>query len=1351
MAWMLTKNGSRRSVVGGLLLLAAGSAQATSGTWLGTVNNYWDTNVNWSAAVRPYANETATFTGSGNGRTAINLRKLGASALAIRDVVFTGPSCAAYTLGDASGQMFWFMSSGTLTIDEDVVNDQKIGVLTRYGNSATVSTTIRLINKSPVAKLLLNGTNEFTNPTVPNLYVGLRFEGVGGITFNKPLTTNGASRLFLYNHNTGTVTFAGSGQSRVNSLYAMNASASPGNTRVVLNSGTELFFDYGSTDYSIWHEGEGVIEGAGKLRFGTGTGENFARLYIKTGSKLTLRAPVTSAGGLDMRNTGGGGGALVLDCVNTMASNLVNSSMGAISVATIGNRGSTNSNVGCGQRIRFTGSGSRLIYTGAGETTDRLFEFTANAGLEQSGSGDLILSEDFVVGANDKTITLTGSAEGAGEVAGAIGPGSGTTSLAKDGTGLWRLTAANSYAGSTAVRNGTLMLTGAAGALGATSGVTLDGGTLCLSNSVAANLPDRLADAAGITLNGATLRFAHGGGMADYSEAAGALTVGKNASTVSASLADEGYTSTLTFDSLTRSGHGTVDFTGAGLGESSGNRILFVTPPALVNGYIGPWATVNGTALAMYDATRGVYAAPDAAYTNIAARGPDSVIPDDPALNVRISTDGTNGPIALAGESGASVFTLTQLTATPAIVATAGKTLSTFGLTIDDNAGALTVGENAGDGTLQIGSGISVLSLVNRSTNALTVNAAAAESVAGSEFNKAGKGAVVLNGRLNMTGTNRVTEGTLALGALSGSAHVIGSGLDMTGGRETPVTVEVSGASEVINNGNLSAGLASGDRCVVKIGGDLSVQATTNNTGGRMYVGNGLGVSGAILQHAGALNVSTGLSGAAFMVLGNNGGYGYQRLTGGSLRCGEIAIGGNGTLGEGNTSVLDLFDGALTVDKWCVLLAWTKGASAFNLFGGSFSGEGNGGEVILAYNNGSAISAQLNVLGAEAKMFDRGMAVYKLINLSRGGTNTLGAVNLNAGELTLYRAHASFANGTTNTTTPTYFNFNGGLLKAAANSAQLMQGLTAAHVYPGGARIDTAGFDATVNQPLVAPAGYGVSGVALASAGAGYIGAPAVLISGGSGKGATAIALVDLEADSPACGQVTNILVTGAGSGYNASDTLVATLRGGGCLTSAVAGAVSLSANASGSLSKLGAGTLTLGGACTYSGGTTVRGGTLKLGVADALLPGSAVTLDGGTLDLSGFTVTNTVSGSAGTVVNGTLYTEFSPAGTNVVGSQTFPVSTASLAGVYHADVTQDGSCDQLLIQGDIDLSGLSLHIVDLSALSRTKIYTVATVSGAIVNTFGATNLPDARWRVIAGADGNVRVFFSDGTILSVR
>jgi len=86
------------------------------------------------------------------------------------------------------------------------------------------------------------------------------------------------------------------GVNRLNRLY-MRYALSEGESHVTLSEGAELFLDYGSSDYSIWHEGTGIIDGAGTLRFGKGTGANFARIYVKTGSALTIRAPITSAGG----------------------------------------------------------------------------------------------------------------------------------------------------------------------------------------------------------------------------------------------------------------------------------------------------------------------------------------------------------------------------------------------------------------------------------------------------------------------------------------------------------------------------------------------------------------------------------------------------------------------------------------------------------------------------------------------------------------------------------------------------------------------------------------------------------------------------------------------------------------------------------------------------------------------------------------------------------------------------------------------------------------------------------------------------------------------------------------------
>jgi len=488
------------------------------------------------------------------------------------------------------------------------------------------------------------------------------------------------------------------------------------------------------------------------------------------------------------------------------------------------------------------------------------------------------------------------------------------------------------------------------------------------------------------------------------------------------------------------------------------------------------------------------------------------------------------------------------------------------------------------------------------------------------------------------------------------------------------------------------------------------------------------------------VSVSSGKQFTDFVSIGFNGGYGYYRMTGGTLVSGEIGI--SGPTGS-NVGVFDLYGGAVNTDGAHLVLGWVfGGVGVLNMYGGSFA------VTMYLYNTlptGGNCVGMVNLLGPTAALTMKSTSSSYFLEMAAANGNRASVVNLNSGVLTANRVYAS------NAGTPSFFNFNGGLLRANSAQLQFLQGLSAATVYSGGAVIDSTNFNITVNQPLLAPTGYGVTGIALTSRGAGYIGAPAVQIAGGSGTNATAIAEVDLAEGSPTQGQVTGIRITSPGTGYLAGDALAVTLSGGGYLTTAITGSVAKAVNVSGGLTKLGTGTLTLGGANTYAGATVISNGTLKLANAKALPTGTAVVLAGGTLDLGGYTVTNTLAGTSGAVSNGTMRATFSPAGAGALGSDTFTPGTATITGAYLADVTADGASDLLTVQGSYDLSRFELELVNPSLLATSRRYTLARITGTRTGAFKTVNLPDSRWHVVYSTDGTVNLVFTDGLRLLLR
>ena len=499
--------------------------------------------------------------------------------------------------------------------------------------------------------------------------------------------------------------------------------------------------------------------------------------------------------------------------------------------------------------------------------------------------------------------------------------------------------------------------------------------------------------------------------------------------------------------------------------------------------------------------------------------------------------------------------------------------------TLTDNATArireLLVGGDAGsNGTVNIGGNSLVVSSYDF------------------HIGNSGTGVVNINGgQLNTTsgwtqiGINATGTGTLNVTAGSTSAREYQVGVNGTG------TVNVSGgtvtATQLFSLGEAAAGR-----------GFLTASGTgvANLTNGLDVGRNGFGlanISGtALVTVTNAFNV--GHFGAS---------QGYVKQTGGSLTSaggGDWRIGGTDAAAGAAVGIYSLSGGSFTTHLNFQIGAFGSGqmnisnAGAATITGGfPVVGRFAGGFGVLDVSGGSFTdnSGNLLIVGEDGT----GTLNVRGGNVTENSANTnnavsvghtatgYGIVNLLGGTL------ATLSIGTGNAAAVSNVNFNGGTLQATGSNATFLQGLTKAYVYSGGGTIDTQSNTVTIVQSLLAPTGNGVTAVAVNSGGAGYQSAPIVKIAGGGGTGATAIATLN------GLGAVNGIIITNPGTGYTSAPTV--TLLGGAPSSAAALDPATLAANTSGTLTKIGDGTLNLNGAQGYNTLTTSDGVTNINGV----------------------------------------------------------------------------------------------------------------------------------------------------------
>ncbi|UIJ44831.1 autotransporter-associated beta strand repeat-containing protein [Sphingomonas cannabina] len=1102
-------------------------------------------------------------------------------------------------------------ANATLTVDLGTTENRTVSIgagtlLTITAGGAGSALYTGSGNLSVGAGTILNNDNSnFTGTVTLNGIFGV----AGTVTFTSVRNVGEASSLGAG----GTITFTRGDQQPDNITYR-----GVGNT-----SNRDWVFSGGSLR-RFNNSGSGALTLSGGMSLLQATEFN-----ADTGD-FNLQGVISGTGAAGF--TAASGRTITLGTANSFTGNATINGAGVV-VATALSDSGVNGSLGAGSNVALAGT---LSYTGSGASSNRAWTSNGLTAIRNDGTGSLNLTGNlsFVAGGTD-TLTFGGSSTGTSTFSGEI---SGVGGLTREGSGVWELTRANTYSGATTVNGGTLRA-GSAGAFGATTGITVNGGTLDL-NSFALATPTLNGTGGTVALGSAVLTVSSAtnssyagsivgtGGLTKLgagtltltgaSTYTGATTVGGGTLVLDFSPAGLPASNILSSASALSMGGGTLTITGAageinsqsfnGLTITGGNNTIrttsggagsltlnlgtitrtgglanFVLPTAgaitTTNGAgaLGGWATVNGTDYAKVVGGN-IVAFTDADYTD----------QDDASLwaNGQFISDSDGDADSFFGTVGSSVqlggLQFTTPDATTTVTIAGGQTLGVDGSIIVAPS-VLTNNQTITGGNLTGTSGGGVLGVQQNGAGTLTIASQIVDNTGTIGFTKSGTGRVVVSGSNSYTGATTVAQGTLSVNSIG------------NGNAASAVGASTADASNLVIQG-----------------------ATLEYTGGTTISDRGFTLTRSGATTAGTISITGAAANLTFS----------GQVT--SPDAAGLTKIGDGTLtltnaGSDYTGITTISDGTLAISS----IGNGGGASTL---GASSAASTNlvlqtGGE--LEYTGGTASTNRGFTLGTGGGAIDVAQGSTTLtVSGVAAGTGTLSKSG--AGTLILSGVN-TYSGGTI---------VNAGILRAGSTQAFGTGTMT---VNAGGT-LDVNNQSLTIGS--LAGSGtvtnLGTSALTLSggtSTFSGVIGGSGALIRTGAGvqtfsgcnntyTGATTINSGTISTDCLADGS----FASGIGASGNASSNLVFiggrltytganvsidrgfTLQSGNNFLNVNDPAASLEfegvVTGAGTLNKEGAGTLVLSGANTHTGNIRVFAGVLRAGADNAFGPQGYMTLD---------------------------------------------------------------------------------------------------------------------------------------------